>query len=91
MQAITIQRLLSAALWRSALASEADGLRSDFFLFFLFFFFPPISDLYQESDAERSGIIREYEEPYKCDIASAAVVVAAAAPGWKGGVRTMGR
>lgn len=38
-----------------------------------------------------SGIVREYKEPYKCDILSEAEVVAAATLGWEGGVRTVGR
>lgn len=65
-------------------------MRSDFLNFF-FFCSSLISDLSRESDTERSGIIREYEEPYKCDILSAAVVVVAAAWGWEGRVRTMGK
>lgn len=46
-----------------------------------------ISDLSRESDTGRCGIIIEYEEPYKCDILLAAVVVAAAGPEWEGEVR----
>lgn len=66
------------ALRRSA--SQLDGLRSDFFpkIFFLFL----ISDQSQESDTGRCGIIIEDEEPYKCGILLAAVVVALLA--WDG-------
>lgn len=60
-------------------------------IFKFFFSSSLITDLSQESDTERFGIIREYEGPYKCAILSAAVVAAAVALGWEGGVRMMGR
>lgn len=56
-------------------------------IFFLFL----ISDQTQESVTGRCGIIIEYEEPYKCDILLAAVVVAAAGLEWEGELRMMGR
>lgn len=37
------------------------------------------------------GIIIENEEPYQCDVLLAAVVVAAAGPGWEEQLRMMGR